>query len=151
MGAAEIVEWFVAFPAERALARRAGWRRLLARDAQHVLAAASLGAGGVLVLEHAGSRLRVATAPVLLEELLRDWRQRLGGLVLQVAVSGALPAPRLRGPMTCVEMVKAVLGIVSPLILTPDQLRRRLLADGATIISNSQAPHHPRGAAHSRR
>ena len=35
-------------------------------------------------------------------------------------------APWVFGPLTCVEMVKAVLGIRSPWILTPHQLYRRV-------------------------
>lgn len=59
------------------------------------------------------------------------WRAaREGGGLWRVQPSTALLSPFAIG-LSCVQVVKRILGVWWPLALTPAQLRRRLIEDGA--------------------
>lgn len=58
------------------------------------------------------------------------------GCIVQIAVDFPPPGkpPLMRGPMTCVGLMKAALGIRAPWIWTPHQLCVYLLRHGGTLI-----------------
>lgn len=128
------IAWFVLFPlASRAPTR--WWQRGLARGYRHCLVVRPDGEMRSLVVEHAGAAIQVATMPLPAAELVRDMQQALTALVLLVVLPQPEGAAPLRGPMTCVEAVKAALGLTSPWILTPWQLARHLRRrHGAVIV-----------------
>lgn len=85
-----------------------------------------------LVLHHEGLFLRTEILPeslgLHLHRMMRDkavvaWTTRRRAIASR---------PMLRPPMTCVEVVKAALGIAAPWIFTPRQLERHLICHGAT-------------------
>lgn len=86
------------------------------------------------ILHHEGLFLRVETA----EEDI--WRHLARMCAEKQAVAWVtqrrLRAARamIRPPMTCVEVVKAALGIAAPWIFTPRQLERHLSRHGATRL-----------------
>ena len=121
----------------------AWWARGLAY--QHCYTAQDAGAAGTLVLTHEGRHLRQA----LLEEPVGTHLRRLitakDAMVVLPAPIGAPPAPMLRPPMTCVEVVKATLGLRAPWIVTPRQLARHLLRRGGRRIVPADTEGGPDG------
>lgn len=137
----EATPWFVLFPARGA--PPAWWQRVLAPGYRHCMAARADGPRRSLVVEHHGAAMVVQTVALPIAELVRDLQTALTALVLLVICpQGEGPAP-LRLPMTCVEAVKAALGLASPWVLTPRQLARHLRRrHGALIVlPRSDLPH----------
>lgn len=126
--------WFVGFPADGAVRQLPWWGHLLRPGYRHVLAAQGIGGVVSLVVNPLGRFLDVQLAPVAIGELLADWHERLRAEVLQVRRIDAPHRPALRAPLTCVEVVKALLGVSDPRILTPYALREALLRRGAVMI-----------------
>jgi hypothetical protein len=128
-------EWFVLFGdgfAERA----PWWHRFLAPGYRHVMALRATWSGSITVLaEHTGGHLVVEVLPEPVNDVvLRYLSLPQVRHALKVAVPNPdhLPgATTLRPPMTCVEAVKALLGIRAPRIIFPRQLARHLRAAGA--------------------
>ena len=112
------------------------WQRLLDRHRVHVLAILPLGPGRSLALNHAGTAMSVEPVEMDAEDTARGlmWSWQAEALRLPAP---ALPPARasLRGPLTCVEAVKALLGITSWRVLTPRQLRRAAIRMGARPVS----------------
>lgn len=125
------------------MAEAAWWARGLAY--QHCYTAEDAGAAGTLVLTHEGRHLR----QVLLEEPVGVHLRRLiaakDAVVLLPPAIAAAPAPMLRPPMTCVEVVKATLGIGAPWIVTPRQLARHLLRRGGRRVGLANPEGEPDG------
>lgn len=120
------VVWFVAFKPAPAIAHPRWWTRALHAGYRHCLAARQEG-DATLVLDHAGSRLRAELVPVPIGAFLRGLQEHAACWVLMVALPMAGAAfAWLRPPMTCVELVKAALGIRAWWIVTPRQLARHL-------------------------
>jgi len=118
--------WFVVFPRRRiGLARTAWWMRALRPGWRHCFAARPF-AQATLVLEHAGTQLDVTLDPAPTGEVLRRCIEETDALVLLVPDRDVEPRAAMRGPMTCVEVVKATLGIRAPFVLTPRALFRHL-------------------------
>lgn len=118
--------WTVVFPTRAAAGALPPWAPLLG-DWPHVFAIRPSLAGGTLLLNHEGRHLLAEHLAVSVAELAEEYRgkgMRLLSVASPVVPRGAL----LRGPMTCVEAVKAALGIRAPFVVTPRQLAQHLIA-----------------------
>lgn len=73
----------------------------------------------------------VEVLPLPAEADVPGWYRERGHAVVRAAVRREARRPAPLGPFTCVEAVKRVLGLRAPLVVTPGQLHRRLLADAA--------------------
>lgn len=124
MIAADMVAWFVLFPG--VASRPPRWRRLLAPGYRHVLALREDGERRSLVIEHCGAVMQVQSVALPIGELVRDLQSALVATVLMVLTPPGEGPPRLRLPLTCVEAVKAAIGVWAPWIVTPRQLARHL-------------------------
>jgi hypothetical protein len=131
-------EWIVLFCGAPRRERR-WWHRLLGRARLHVMALRAEGPQS-LVINPEGLALRVTVEPMDVEDLARglmltpgwDWAEVEA---LRILLPDVPTRPLLRGPATCVEVVKMALGIVAPWCLTPAQLRRLLIRRGARPVS----------------
>ncbi len=131
-------EVFVLFVGRDAMPPRHWWQRWLDRARVHVLAVWQAGPVA-LSLDHQGRHLAIET----LDELSAEYAAR--GLMWSWSAEALrvqpIAAPRgaaWRPCMTCVEAVKALLGIVDWRVVTPRQLRRALIRMGARPLS----PYH---------
>lgn len=124
--------WFVLFPAQGG--PPAWWQRVLAPGYRHCMAARADGPRRSLVVEHHGAAMVMQTVALPIAELVRDLQAALTALVMVVIRQPAEgPAP-LRLPMTCVEAVKAAIGVSAPWVLTPRQLARHLRRHHGALI-----------------
>jgi hypothetical protein len=127
---------YVLFPARPQDGRPEWWHRMLSPGWRHVFAAQSCLPANTLVLSHEGRHLRIGVAeePIgaFIDRIAPDCRAR----VLSLLPPPHAPRSMLRPPMTCVESVKAWLGIAAPFVLTPRQLFHHLLAQGAGLIAD---------------
>lgn len=88
--------------------------------------------GYTMVLNQVGSGLQIDVAAQDAADFTRNLLAGGRRCVLLTGISSAPPMrPYLRGPMTCVEAVKSLLGIEARRVLTPRQLYRHLRARGA--------------------
>lgn len=130
-------EWWVMF-GDAGPSSRPWWHRLLAPGYRHVIAMRAATNLQTLAVEHVGSRLVVELWPWQVEDtVLRYLQQGQVQHAMRIRVPGpddVTHIPTLRPPMTCVEAVKAVLGMQAPLIVFPQQLARRLRAMGAQDV-----------------
>jgi hypothetical protein len=127
--------WFVAFPLTGAPQERtAWWQRPLRPGFRHCFALRAEGGDRTLVADHLGARLVIELLRVPLVDALANLRRQLGALILAANEPATPLRPRVRGPMSCVEMCKALLGIRACWIVTPRQLWRHLRARGARVI-----------------
>jgi hypothetical protein len=117
--------WFVLFPAKLS-GPPLWWQRLLARGYRHCLALRAEGEARTLIVEHAGVQLRVETVAMPVAVTLRGLQAELVAAALMVGMPPAAGTAPWRPSMTCVEAVKAAIGLSSPWILTPRQLARHL-------------------------
>jgi hypothetical protein len=124
--------WFVVFPA-RGLSRAAWWQRLLRPGYRHVWCCRAEGEA-TLVLNHAGRVLQLGVEAVAIGTFLRECQAAQAAAVLALPAPVRPPGAALRMPMTCVEAVKATLGVRAPWILTPWQLARHLRRLGALPV-----------------
>ncbi|MBR0651355.1 hypothetical protein GXW78_16905 [Roseomonas terrae] len=128
-------EWFVLFGDGFSMPRP-WWYRFLAPGYRHVIAMRGNGVGwSTIIIEHVGSRMIVDVRPDPVDEVVL-WYMQHNRIThaLKVRVPNpddAPPVALLRPPMTCVEAVKAVLGLSAPRIIFPRQLAHRLRAMGA--------------------
>lgn len=137
-----LMAWCIAFSARRMAPDAPWWLHGLNSDYQHVFAYQGLDTKirddltlkQTLILNQVGSRLECAVVALDVAEFTRNLTQPGGRLVLLDIRPAFQPTPYLRGPMTCVEAVKSLLGIRAFWIITPRQLFRRLCADGARIL-----------------
>lgn len=130
--AGDVAELFLVFRPLDATTGARWWQRLLDRHRAHVLAILPIGPSRSLAMNHAGTALSLEVMDMPAEEAARGlmWSWQAEALRL---VPPALPPMRacLRAPLTCVEAVKALLGITSWRVLTPRQLRRAVIRMGA--------------------
>ena len=124
--------WFVCFPF--AATPAAWWQRPLRPGFRHVFAVRAEGGDRTLLADHAGGRLVLEVLAVPLMEALTNMRRELRALILAANEPTTPDRPRLRGPMTCVELVKSLLGVRAWWVLTPRHLWRHLRAQGARVI-----------------
>ena len=134
-GAELAMPWVVLFPARAARpARPRLWQRLLSPGWRHVFACRMAGPDATLVVEHVGSHLLQSVQPEPIGVLVVQWQDQLHAMVLLVPPLPARPGAALRPPMTCVEAVKAALGIRAWWVLTPRALFRHLRRLGAQVV-----------------
>jgi len=124
---AEPAAWFILFPAKPRYPGPLPWYiRLLRRGWRHCYAARADGPGRTVAIEHGGQAMLAETFDVPVQEFVRFMAERQAAFVLFVLDQGAPRRPHWRGPMSCVEATKALLGIAAPWIITPRQLARHL-------------------------
>ena len=107
------------------------WLHGLHPGFQHCFAFRDAGNGTTLIVNQVGTRMQCEVAPLGMADMVLDLTACGGRCVLLVIRTPAPAGPYLRGPMTCVETVKALLGIRAWWILTPRQLYRRLRREDA--------------------
>lgn len=131
--------WVVAFVPHDQVEATAWWQRPLAPGYRHVFAFRALAEGLTEIVNHMGRALHFAVTTEGADVLAARFAQ--SGMVL-VAIPPDSTAPRamLRGPMTCVEVIKALLGWRGLLILTPRQLERALRRRGARAVTVPDTP-----------
>lgn len=95
-----------------------------------------------LIAEHIGSQTRIETQMRTIGSAILELQQKHSALVLLVEQRSPAPRAMMRGPMTCVEFVKGVLGIRRPWILTPHQLYRYLRRTGASHVFPTAEMHN---------
>jgi hypothetical protein len=125
--------WLVAFVPAPAMARLAWWQRPLAAGFKHCFAFRAAGQDFTELVDHTGRFLNLTVLPCAAD----DFAAQLLAEGMTVHIVAPMPAAAqaiLRGPMTCVEVVKAVLGIGAPWIITPRQLAAHLERRGAQRI-----------------
>ena len=132
--------WFVAFPAQTS-GSQPWYLRALNPRWRHCLVLRRHGDDQVLIAEHLGNQTRIEAQPRSLGDAVRDLQHRHAALVLLVEAHHGKPRAMMRGPMTCVEFVKAILGIRRPWIVTPHQLYRYLRSTGASHVFPTAAMH----------
>lgn len=130
----EPVLWFVAFIPRRAMRDGAWWSHWLHPGFQHVMACRALDLDATLTVNHTGTHLVVEVEPRGIGPVLRELQEHAGAWVLALDRPGTPRGPALRGPMTCVEAVKAALGLRDPWTITPRQLAHRMRRLGATPV-----------------
>ncbi len=119
----------------------ASWQRLLSPGYQHVWACRAASESQTLAINHAGSLLQVEIVEMPISAFLADRQATQTAWIMAVEASAAPPVAGLRGPLTCVEVVKALLGIRAPFVLTPRQLARHLVRRmGAVALLPPTAP-----------
>jgi len=130
------VTWYLCFP--HALAAGAPprwWQRPLRRGFRHVWACRSDGPRRTLQVEHVGTRLCIRVEDLPLTDVLAAARVVAAPAMLAARQPEHRPRAVLRGPMSCVETCKALLGIRDPLVLTPRQLWNHCRAHGARVAT----------------
>lgn len=109
------------------------WRRpFTSRGYRHVVAMAEE-AGGTLIVNPLSHRLMVEWSPRPLGTMVRGAMER-GGLFFVAYQAVILPHPAGLRPLTCVEIVKHLLGVRTPFVVTVRQLYRWLRARGARPV-----------------
>ena len=134
MAEAPLVAWCVVFSARRMDPAPCRWLRWLHPAFQHAFACRELAPEATLVVNQVGAAMQVQVAPMPVDAFIRGLAGDGGRIVLLDIRPAPGAVPFLRGPMTCVETVKALLGIRAWWIITPRQLYRRLRADGAKVV-----------------
>jgi hypothetical protein len=135
--------WVVAFFPAREVRRPAWWSAILHPGYRHVVAFRGA-TGGSVIVNQEGTTLQADFSPYAPDIIARRLAEEAGAVFL--AVTDKLPREpargALRGPMTCVETVKALLGIQRPFLLTPRQLARHLTRAGCprVIITPEEQP-----------
>lgn len=102
----------------------AWWLRWLRRDYRHVFVVLPTSTGAIVVdpLAHV---LGVEHVDGLSLSAARAFYGAHGCSCVEVALRAPRPRPAF-GPLTCVEVVKRVIGLQAPWVMTPWQLWRRL-------------------------
>lgn len=126
--------WFVCFPAQTFGPRQPWYLRRLHPAWRHCLLLRYAGPQTTLIAEHVGSYARMEILPASIGECARNLQTENGTLILLVEADRPTPKAMMRGPMSCVEFVKALLGIGRPWIVTPRQLYRHLRKQGASHV-----------------
>ena len=126
--------WFVCFPAQTFGPRQPWYLRRLHPAWRHCLLLRYAGPETTLIAEHVGSYARMEILPASIGECARNLQTENGTLILLVEADRPAPKAMMRAPMSCVEFVKALLGIGRPWIITPHQLYRHLRKQGASHV-----------------
>ena len=128
-------EVFVVFRPRAASAGLRWWQRLFTdRYRAHVVALLPAGPARSLALVHGGSVLSAEWIDRSAEEVARGLMWAWDGEALRVRPRSAERRACLRPPMTCVELIKALLGVHDWRVWTPRQLRRALVRLGARPV-----------------
>ena len=123
--------WAVVFPHLRAMATRPWWCIPLG-DWPHVWAVRAAADHCTLVVNCTGASLQAFSVPLPLETYLAALRDLATPprIMHLPPWPEAQPGPGLRWPLTCVGVVKALLGVHAPFVQTPAALARHLTAQG---------------------
>lgn len=132
--------WLIAFPAQTFGAPPPWWLRWLHPRWRHCLALRPAGPNSILIAEHHGSFARMEFQDRSLGDAVRELQMKHAALVLLVEARHPPPRAMLRGPLSCVEYIKALLGISRPWIVTPRHLYRHLRRTGATHVFPTASP-----------
>ncbi len=132
----EIAEWCVAFASRRRVTNTPWWLRGLHPAYRHCFAyrVPSGAPGCTLVVNQIGSRMQADIARVPIQDFTLNLLASGDYRVLMIALEAPPPRPVLRGPLTCVEVVKSLLGITARWTVTPRQLAWQLRALGAQTL-----------------
>jgi hypothetical protein len=133
-GAPDSQYWLVAFPAQTFGPPPPWYLRRLDARWRHCLALRMVGPDATLIAEHIGSFTRLEIQPRKLGDAIRELQEKNAALILLVAEQRPEARAMMRGPLSCVEFVKALLGIRRPWIVTPRQLYRHLRRLGACHV-----------------
>lgn len=128
-------EVFVLFVPASAVPARRWWHALLDRTRVHVLAVWQAGPVA-LSLDHQGRHLAIEPLGELpAEDATRGLMWAWSAEALRVTPLHEPRGAAWRPCMTCVEAVKAVVGMLDWRVVTPRQLRRALIRMGARPVS----------------
>lgn len=134
--------WYLIFPSRDALTGGpAWWQRLLHPGYPHVWACRAAGDNATLVVNHTGLTLQLAVMPMPLLPFVKQKADEQRARVICALAAPVDPTEALRGPMTCVEVAKALLGIRAPWIITPYQLARHLTEGAWQPLSSKEMQH----------
>ena len=131
--------WVIAFVPHDQVEATAWWQRPLAPGYRHVFAFRALAESLTEIVNHMGRALHFQVTTERADVLAARFAEA-GMTLLAMPPESTAPRAMLRGPMTCVEVVKALLGWRGLLILTPRQLERALRRRGAQPVT---FPHTP--------
>jgi len=131
--------WFVIFPIRPRHPGAMSWLvRCLHPSWRHCFMARADGPDRTIAVDHGGQVMLAETFDVPIGEFLAWIGNHQSALVLIVPHQHPKRRARWRMPMTCVEVVKAGIGIAAPWIITPRQLARHLRRRcGALIVSTT--------------
>jgi len=110
-------------------AREIPWLRLLRPGFRHVLVALRLPGGGWIVVNPLSHQIRVDPVAALEGPALAHWFRAQGFTVIETMTRRAPRREAPWAPMTCVEVVKRLLGIHARWVWTPWALYRLLVRD----------------------
>lgn len=128
-------EVFVVFVPRCAAPRLCWWHRLLDPWRVHVMALWQVGRVA-LSIDHQGRHLSVEVlGDLTAEDAARGLMHAWSAEALRVTPIGGPRGAALRPWMTCVEVVKGLLGILDWRVVTPRQLRRAVVRMGARPLS----------------
>ncbi len=113
------------------------WARLFTRDGYRHVVALSEEGEGTLVVQTLSNRLELRWLKIPLGRLVR--RMMAEGFWFLAYETEIMARMMWPGLMTCVEVVKAVVGVRSPFVLTVYQLYRWLRARGALPVLSTRA------------
>lgn len=122
--------WFVVFDPERE--RRWWWDHVFTAPRYRHVGAVAAELGGTLVLDPCMDVMRLSWSPRPVRDVVADVLAR-GAWVLRAEVTAG-ERPRRHLLFTCVEAVKAAMGLDWPFVVTPRQLARRLRRAGAVPV-----------------
>jgi len=111
-------------------AREIAWLRLLRPGFRHVLVALWLPGGGWIVINPLSHHVRVDPVAALEPAALASWFRAQGHTVIETMTRRAPRREAPWAPMTCVEVVKRLLGIHARWVWTPWALYRILAREG---------------------
>lgn len=110
-------------------AREIPWLRLLRPGFRHVLVALRLPGGGWIVVNPLSHQIRIDSVATLEGPALAHWFRAQGFTVVETMTRRAPRREAPWAPMTCVEVVKRLLGIHARWVWTPWALYRLLVRD----------------------
>jgi len=136
-----MMPWYVVFPTDEG-GRRPWWARALRADHTHCWAMQPLGEAHTLTVDAKGLAMQVQVHPVPLPAMLATCLAARAWVVAYLVPPGP-DRPRLRGPFTCVEALKALLRITAWWVVTPHQFKRWLHRHGGVAVLSAQPARQP--------
>lgn len=125
--------WVVAFVPQPEVTDTAWWQAFLHPGYRHCFAFRALSPDLTELVNHSGRALSFAVMTEAADVLASRFA-RAGMKLLSIPAPAPGHGAMLRGPMTCVEVIKALLGWRGLFILTPRQLERALRRHGARHV-----------------
>jgi hypothetical protein len=125
--------WTVAFVPAGEVDRQSWWQSRLDAAHRHCFAFRAAPGGITQVVNHVGTAMTVELAPVDAAAAARRFAAKGIRMLAAPAVTGE-PRASLRPAMTCVEVVKALIGMRDWRVWTPRQLAERMMRSGAAVV-----------------